>query len=721
MFRYAGTAAIASVILCVGVNAGMRPITDGHAEEWLCAGTWAGPAGLTLLGIDADNEVRPCAGDVVPVKRFDETCWTNWTGIVRTDAGYVIAEKGGDFTWAKGCSYAALYVKSDEAKTVDLEVTQSGYETRAFVNGVLVRETNRLWRKRKEKTVGIADQGNELTVDTEVERLTSTLPIPLKAGVNFVMLKLYTRQQAGERVFFDAEFKDAAGLASDVNDPETDPVKHNALGQMYASVNVSAVANLPHPGEKLSVTTAIHYPWRKHKRPKSTKKDTRQEIVTPACPETFDAVVEQVVRDFDGRETARITYPITVPGTNMAALCTAGETGYYSVHTTIKDTEGRRLFVFPADGFSVIGGTVSMRKRYRAGKMKTASCFYWVNGANSDGIFTWMDRMGILHNVGGSASDTNIWSKAAAKGITMTADFLDPWGSENFIGKLAAVSNAAPYTRIFKAWNEIDISRPQFKKTPELWTARTKMEYEAVKAIRPDAVYTGGSFVRVGNSDWFKGCLTNGMERYVDVWDVHAYPKYPPKLDDRHVANSGNESGYGVETAYRSALGRENDKLFYLGECGARCSHGDDARRWQADTVAKLTAWAGSATNYLQIAHLVPWVKTSDGGDIPIAHFPAEAALYTAVALTDGLPYERITTESKHIQAARFGSAVMAWTTHPGGEWFTFTPPEGELVTVDVVGRVRPTTRTTDGCVSLHLSPSPVYLLSRTDYDRLTR
>jgi hypothetical protein len=137
-----------------------------------------GTGGTDASGCRFDNEVRPCAGDAVPVKRFDATCWTNWTGVVRTDAGYVIAEEGGDFTWARGCSYAALYVESDEAKTVDLEVTQSGYATCAFVNGVRVEETNRLRRKRKGKTVGITDQGNERTVDIEVGCLTSTLPIP---------------------------------------------------------------------------------------------------------------------------------------------------------------------------------------------------------------------------------------------------------------------------------------------------------------------------------------------------------------------------------------------------------------------------------------------------------------------------------------------------------------------------------------------------------------
>ena len=159
-----------------------------------------------------------------------------------------------------------------------------------------------------------------------------------------------------------------------------------------------------------------------------------------------------------------------------------------------------------------------------------------------------------------------------------------------------------------------------------------------------------------------------------------------------------------------------------MGETGARCSHGWDARRWQADMVAKMAAWGVASKNYLQIAFLVPWNKSESGGDIPVAHYPAEAALATVARLVDGRTYTPIDGLPKGVEAGRFGDTLMLWAE--GGRAIDVVlkadvlpgARDAPLSKVDVVGRRRSISRSEDGSVRLSLSPSPIYIeTSRVD------
>jgi hypothetical protein len=162
------------------------------------------------------------------------------------------------------------------------------------------------------------------------------------------------------------------------------------------------------------------------------------------------------------------------------------------------------------------------------------------------------------------------------------------------------------------------------------------------------------------------------------------------------MSNSPNETELGVEACYQR-LGRSNDKPFWIGETGARCSHGQDARRWQADTVAKMIACALSREDFHTIGFLWPWTFPHSGthagpranaSDIPTAHMPAEAAYYTAGALIDGFDYTRLEL-GPDIQAARFGMTVMLWSTGQAREVGLPLENDGPWVVVDVVGRAR--------------------------------
>ena len=705
-------------------NASMR------ADKWLVAGAWAGPAGLSLLGLDYEGEIRPCAGDVVPCRSFDRCTWTNWTAIAyEPGKGYVICERTGNSTWAKSASYAFSYVTSDAEKSVRLVVTHCGRWTRLFVNGKkLMPAKTRHLKSGRQKGLGTTDQGNTFDVVFEAGGVEDGFDVPLAKGVNRILVKMVRQDNGGYPLVFDAVWKDGSALSAPLReikttlvDPDTDAERHAALGRMCAKVSVSATANLPVPGEALSVTTAIVFPFMPTPRAKKGQPRPALEPLPAGCP--FVAVLEQVVRDYDGREVARVSYPITVPGTNSAPLCVAGEVGYYSIHTAVKDAAGRTLFVYPSDGFSVVpegpclctDGKDGQKSAPSVSPRKIATCFYWINEGNMGAIFDWMDRIGIRHNVGGVIGATNLFIEAKRRGLTLTADFLDPWSTEKPESKLAKAAAAAQHTALFKSLNEIDIAG-RWRTSPERWTARTRVEYEAVKAANPEAIYTGGSLVRPGSMTWFDECLTNGIYDCVDAWDVHAYPRGAPSLRQGHLANSGNESGPGVEKCVRRTLGRENGKKFIMGETGARCSHGWDARRWQADMVAKMAAWGVARTNYLQIAFLVPWNKSESGGDIPVAHYPAEAALATVVRLVDGKAYTPVDGLPNGVESGRFGDTLMLWAA--GGRAIDIVLKadmlpgnrNAPLSRIDVIGRRRSIPRSEDGSVRLSLSTSPVYI-----------
>lgn len=685
---------------------------DGRAEAWLVAGPWAGPAGLSLLGVDYEREVRLCEGDTVICKHFDGGSWTNWTAVARQlGIGYVIKEAPGNSVWAKSASYGAIWVVSDAERTVRLDVTQPGFATVLFANGRKIDPvSSRRTGAKKVKSSDVTDQGNAVEESYVLGGLESQFDVPLVQGANRLLVKIVRQDKGEEPLAFDAVFADGTGLSFSTMDPETDPEKHAVLANTWAKVDVSAVANLPHPGDALSVTTAINFPWRPNGRAKKGNPAPLPQTLPPFCP--FDAIVEQRVTDWDGREVARIEYPVTVPGTNTAALCTAGEPGYYAIHTTVKDTEGRILFVYPADGFSVIPEAAADARPL---PRKIATCFYWIGGKGhpNELILDWMDRMNIRHNVGGNIASTNLFEQVSARGLSLTADFLDPWSNVKPENKRAAAEMAAGYTRLFKAWNEIDICREQWRgKDGAKWTQRTKLEYDIVHSVRPDAIYTGGSLVRPAQSDWFDSCLTNGLYDCTDVWDVHAYPRDAPRFGKRHVSNSLSESGPGVEACIRRTLGRENGKPFIMGEWGARCSHGWDARRWQADMVAKMAGWGVSATNYLQVAFLVPWIKANSGGDIPVAHYPAEAALFTAANLIDGFPAEEVPGVPPTVEARRFGRTVMMWARGSKPQTVVLPAKEGAAYAlIDVVGRKRGIAPQDDGFLRLELTSSPVYLV----------
>lgn len=701
-----------------------QPLRAGVPVSWLVAETWAGPAGLSLWGIDAEANTRPAPGDPCPTLRFDAAGMTEWQPQPAEEGVVVLSPSTHDCVWPRGTGYAHLYLRADRRRDVWLRLKQTGIRTAVWLDGrALPLEADpappaafaKLTARRPAgAAAGTTDQGASMAVALSSPEGPRRCRLSLAPGWHRLLVKLVMQHQAGEVFAFAAQITDADGRAATgietrLFDPEAALDFRADAARLAPVVTADAPANLPHPGQplKLRVEFRPAYPAR------------AGDVTLPLLP--FDATLRLRVTDYDGREVATKEAAGRFPGSVTLDLGSAPETGYYAVHPSLHTPEGRLIRAYPPDGFSVIRGTAAQRERQA--RKKVAVVYYFMG--ESDTYLTtylpWMARTGILRNIGShNAFHAGLWEKAREAGVTLTADFWDFWSVETRESKETLAHQVAPYTRWFKSMNEIDIQKQ--KPAPERWVERTRWEYDAAKSARTDAFYVGGSLVRTGVDDWFTECLRLGLDRYHDAWDVHAYPQRPPVLEGT-LSNSPNETERGVLECYRR-LGRTNTKPFWIGETGARACHGDDARRWQAATVAKMVACALSHADWQVIGFLIPWQysRARDGGlgsigDIEAGHMPAEAAYYTVSALIDGFPYTRLSL-GEGVQAARFGPTTMLWSTAGARDVPIPLEGAGPWVVVDVVGRVRPLAGAN---TPLQVTDSPVYVLTRADYGRLTR
>ena len=175
--------------------------------------------------------------------------------------------------------------------------------------------------------------------------------------------------------------------------------------------------------------------------------------------------------------------------------------------------------------------------------------------------------------------------------------------------------------------------------------------------------------------------------------------------------------------AYAS-LGRKNSLPFWLGETGAKAMHGLNGRRWQAEQVAKMIAWVNTRSDYLGLAFCIGHEYDLAYGriwDYSMGHKPGEAALYTAGALIDGLPYQAFDAKDANIQSAYFGETFMIWRTdEANSDWPMRLDPGKRWVLVDVVGHIQELKVDATGNTNIPVSDSPVYVLTKVVYERLT-
>ena len=706
------------------------PLNNGFAASWLVVDGWAGRAGLSLWGLETESRIRPNLGDPCLLGMFDRGLLTNWVVRTTSDDGRVIINPGTkyDWSWSRGVAYAHLYLENTQDTEAVLRLAQTGNETQGWLDGEPLSFSKdktppsafaHLAPQNKMATVeSTNDQGGNVIVSLGQSIAPQEANLTLSAGPHRLLIKFISQQAAGQPIAFAAQFTtpDNKPITTEIQTRQNDSVAARDIARdalrLTPQVSVDAPANLPHPGDPVKLRFDLRYV-----NPRILEKAT-----VPVVP--FDAKLVLVVTDYDGKEMLRREVVGRFPTIVDVDLGQAPETGYYAIQPALYTPDGQLIHVYPPNGFSVVRGTSSQFARRDQKKMAVTYYFMGTGTpATYQTAFPWMTRMGIYRNIGSSPDfPLDVADAAKAAGIALSMDFWDMNNSYTQQNREQLAAKAASYTRWSKSFNEVDIHKT-VRMTPEKWAARSKGEYRAVKQARPDAFFVGGSLVRPGSDDWFTDCLKLGLADTVDAWDVHAYPQNPPVLEGS-LSNSPKETELGVQACYQR-LGKTNTKPFWIGETGARCTHGADARRWQADMIAKMVACVCSRQDFQFVGFLWPWNsiytgKESAVGDISAAHMPGEASYYTASALIDGFPYTRLDF-GPDIQAARFGETRILWTTGAPCDVQLPLDGPGPWVTVDVIGRVRDLPTDGKGRAQVSLSISPIYVLRKAVYDRLTQ
>nr|MBS0019522.1 hypothetical protein [Gammaproteobacteria bacterium] len=681
-----------------------QPLHAGVPVAWLTAGVFGGRAGYSAYGLDAEERLRPNPGDGFIRSVLLTDYFGRWTACTTGADGRcaVVARLQESFTWPRGTGYAHVYLHVP---------TQTGALLR--VGGALRRIAAWLDGKAVEFGRHAAHRGKLAELE-------------LTPGWHRLLLKLITDRDRGEPFAFSAHFLDAAGkpltgVRTQLYDPDADVALASQAKRLTALLFVEAQANLPQPGDALRVRAEIRW------RPKRAQDMPAWEL--PVIP--FQAELRVRLRDYRGTALAEQKITATFPASVTLDFGIAPEMGYYALEPTLYTLDGRLIAHYPADGFTVVRGTADQRQR-RHRKKVWISYYDLFTGRRFGGavrayqhVFPWMERMGVLHNLGSHAGfRAPLWQAASDHGIVLTGDFRDPHNQTGPIQRLHLAERIAPATRYFKAFNEIDIDR-RARPSPQRWVEITRWDHEAAKRARADAVYGGSSLARPGARevlDWFVEALRLGLDRHQDRWDVHVYPQQPPVLEGV-IGNSEAEGERGVRRAYRQ-LQRDNPLDFWLGETGALPWHGFDGLRWQADTTAKLVAWVNSRSDFELIAFCAAFAYARElplRWDYAMGHLPGEAALYAASALIDGMPYRRVSKQGAKVQAAFFGDTFVIWTTGDAAAWALQRDPKKRWLVVDVVGRTRPLQLDQGGHATLAIDTSPRYVLSEEHYQQLTR
>jgi len=721
-----------------------KALRAGVPEAWLVGGLQDGLAGVSVAGLDSETVMRPNPGQPYLSQQMMGGQMRTWQVAAAQADGSVDIEASTQhsYGWSRGTAYAQLYLYVDQETQALLHLKQSGIRSTGWLDGQPFKLTNdpkppagftSSLAHLKTLLHGLTTEGLVATALSEQTEAPQVATLNLSPGWHSLLVKLVMQHDQGQRFHFSGQLTDSAGRALDtiktqLTDPTADLALNSIAAQLRPVIFVDAPANLPHPDDSLKLRVDLR--WH----------PILEETRLPAPLPRFQAKLHLRLVDYSGNEVAVKELGAQFPGRVEADLGKISEPGYYAVYPSLYTTDGKLIMHYPADGFSVVRGAAEQKQRLAKKKLWNNDYYALADGDKSfmqkGGYFDWLERMGIYQSYGSypgfDPQYRTLWEQANQRGLVLFADSSgdSSWLNDNPADGQKFISTAAEFTRFFKSTNEIDIRQePEWQKLrdPAHWVERAKWEYELAHKARSDAHYVGGSLVRPGDEagagQWFKQVLQLGLDRYQDAWDVHAYPQQAPRFGGP-IGNGAHEDERGVLAAYAS-LGRTNALPFWLGETGAKAMHGFTGRRWQAEQVAKMIAWVNSRSDYLGLAFCIGHEYDLAYGriwDYSMGHKPGEAALYTAGALIDGLPYRAVDAQDVNIQAAYFGETFMIWRTdEASSQWQLQLDPGKAWVLVDVVGHSREQPVDAAGVANIPISASPVYVLARTDYERLTR
>ena len=718
-----------------------KSLNAGMPEAWLVGGLQDGLAGASVFGLDNETILRPNPGQAYISLQMMGGEMRTWHVVTTQPVGAIDieADTQHSYGWSRGSGYAQLYLHVDKPTQAQLHLKQSGIRTFGWLDGQpfkLADDPNTPAgfspspsTQIKKLLHGLTTEGLAaiaLPVRREAPQFAT---LNLSPGWHSLLVKLVMQHDQNQRFYFAGLFTAPDGKPlNSIKTQLTDPVAELALNGIAAKLRplvfVDALANLPHPDDPIKLRVDMR--WH----------PVLEETTLPAPLPRFPAKLRVRLVDYSGNEIAVREIIGQFPDQVETDFGKITEPGYYAVYLSLHTLDGKLIMNYSADGFSVVLGAAEQKHRLDKKKLWNNDYYALADGDKSfrqeGGYFSWLERMGIYKSYGSypgfDLQYSAKWERAKKLGLVLYADSSGDsnWLNDNLADGQSFINTVAPFTQFFKSTNEIDIrSDTEWQKLrePVHWVQRAKWEYEQAHKQRSDAHYVGGSLVRPGEGQWFKQVLEQGLERYQDAWDVHAYPQKAPRFGGA-IGNGESEDERGVLAAYAS-LGKKNSLPFWLGETGAKAMHGLTGRRWQAEQTAKMIAWINSRNDYLGLAFCIGHEYDLAYGriwDYSMGHKPGEAAMYTAGALIDGLPYRAIDTKDANIQAAYFGETLMIWRTNEAvGSWRQQLVHGKSWVQVDVVGHIQELTVDASGYADIPISVSPVYVLSRVEYERLTR
>lgn len=714
-------------------------LKNGIPADWLVGGLQDGQAGLSVFGLDTETISRPNPDQPYLSLEMMGGKLRKWR-VAATDANgeaTIMDRTEHAYGWSRGTGYAQLYLHADRLLQAQLHLRQSGTKATAWLDGqalILADDTQppaglipSLGAQTQTLLHGLTTEGLLATASAERPQPPQVATLNLAPGWHSLLVKLVMQHDPGQRFYFaglftDADGKPLGGLQTQTADPGADLALHKIAAKLRPVIFNTAPANLPHPGAPIKLSIDLRW--------QPILEETKLVMPLPR----FSAKLRLRLVDYSGRQIAEREIRSRFPGQVEADFGKLDQPGHYAVYPSLYTEDGRPIMHYPADGFSVVAGNCAQKQRLAQKKVWNNDYYALADGDKSfrqiGGYFDWLERMGIFRSLGSypgfDSQYRPLWEQAKQRGLELFADSAGDshWLNDKPEDGRRFVDAAAGFTRFFKASNEIDIRHePEWQKLrePVHWLERAKTEYQLVHQARKDAHYLGGSLVRPGGGDWFKQVLQLGLDNVQDAWDVHAYPQRPPRFGGP-IGNGDLEDERGVLAAYAS-LGKTNKLPFWLGETGAKAMHGFSGQRWQAEQVAKIVAWINSRQEYLGVAFCIAHEYDLAYGriwDYSVGHKPGEAALYTASALIDGLPYRSVDTLDANIQAGYFGETLMIWREQGEGAWPLQLDTKQNWVAVDVVGRVRELAVASSGLVSVPISASPIYILPAATYRYLT-
>jgi hypothetical protein len=728
-------------------------LRNGVPEAWLVGGLQDGVSGVAVYGLDTESVMRPNPEQPYLSTQMMTGTIRRWqkAGTAPNAVAVIEARTQHSYGWSRGTGYAQLYLQVEQPTQALLRLRQSGIKTSGWLDGKPLAFASdptppadfpKPGERPRVPMQGLTTEGLEVTALPERSEPPQAARLDLSAGWHSLLVKLVMQHDKDESFFFAARFTDTAGkpldaIRTQVSDPTADLALNALAARLRPLIYVDAPANLPRAGDPLTLRADIRW------HPVSEERT----LTTPIA--AFHGKLRLRLVDYGGKELAVREITGRFPSEVKVDFGKTPDVGYYAVYPSLHTADGKLIMAYHADGFSVVRGNAMQQERLDRKKLWNNNYYALADGdkgfQQKGAYFDWLERTGIFKSLGsypGSGPEFQAqWENARQRGIVLFADTSgdSSWLNDKPVDGQKFVDTVAAYTRFFKATNEIDIRGEkewQGLRDPGHWVARARWEHEAVHRARRDGHYIGGSLVRPGDMGarpnyanglgpgaWFTKVLELGLDKYHDAWDVHAYPQNPPRFGGP-IGNSGSEDERGVLAAY-AKLGRRNVLPFWLGETGAKAAHGYTGRRWQAEQAAKMIAWVNSRGDYLGLAFCIGHEYDWGYGrlwDYSMGHKPGEAALYTAGALIDGFPYRAADAQDANVQAAYFGETFMIWRTdNLDTDWRLQRDPSKAWVVVDVVGRVQLLKIGEDGAATVRISTSPVYVLSKPEYDRLTR